>query len=160
MSNKKLYLGLAVGVLLGVLLTMVIVFNQAPKLMIIEDESAYDFATTTSTLEEAVKNAGWSIPTVHDMQKTLKGFGHEIDEVKIYELCSSKYSAIILAEDEGKLVSPMMPCRIAVYVKSDGKTYIGRMNSALVAKMYGGIIDEVMQKAFADTEVILKQVIK
>ena len=34
------------------------------------------------------------------------------------------------------------------------------MNSALVAKMYGGIIDEVMQKAFADTEVILKQVIK
>lgn len=46
-----------------------------------------------------------------------------------------------------KLVSPMMLCRIAVYVKSDGK-------------MYGGIIDEVMQKAFADTEVILKQVIK
>ena len=34
------------------------------------------------------------------------------------------------------------------------------MNSALVAKMYGGIIDEVMQKAFADTEVILKQIIK
>ena len=34
------------------------------------------------------------------------------------------------------------------------------MNSALVAKMYGGIIDEVMQKAFADTEVILRQIIK
>ena len=160
MCNKKLYVGLAIGLLLGTLLTLVTIFNQAPKLMIVEDESAYDFATTAAKLEEAVKGAGWSIPTVHDMQKTLKGFGHDIDEVKIYELCSSKYSAIILAVDEGKLVSPMMPCRIAIYVKSDGKTYISRMNSALVAKMYGGIIDEVMQKAFADTEVILKQIIK
>jgi len=160
MCNKKLYVGLAIGLLLGTLLTLVTIFNQAPKLMIVEDESAYDFATTAAKLEEAVKGAGWSIPTVHDMQKTLKGFGHDIDEVKIYELCSSKYSAIILAVDEGKLVSPMMPCRIAIYVKSDGKTYISRMNSALVAKMYGGIIDEVMQKAYADTEVILKQIIK
>lgn len=160
MCNKKLYVGLAIGLLLGTLLTLVTILNQAPKLMIIEDESAYDFATTALKLEEAVKGAGWSIPTVHDMQKTLKGFGHDIDEVKIYELCSSKYSAIILAVDEGKLVSPMMPCRIAIYVKSDGKTYISRMNSALVAKMYGGIIDEVMQKAYADTEVILKQIIK
>ena len=160
MCNKKLFIGLAIGLLLGTLLTLVTLFNQAPKLMIIEDESAYDFATTAAKLEEAVKGAGWSIPTVHDMQKTLKGFGHEIDEVKIYELCSSKYSAIILAVDEGKLVLPMMPCRIAIYVKSDGKTYISRMNSALVAKMYGGIIDEVMEKAFADTEVILNQIIK
>ena len=160
MCNKKLYVGLAIGLLLGTLLTLVTIFNQAPKLMIVEDESAYDFATTAAKLEEAVKGAGWSIPTVHDMQKTLKGFGHDIDEVKIYELCSSKYSEIILAVDEGNLVSPIMPCRIAIYVKSDGKTYISRMNSALVAKMYGGIIDEVMQKAYADTEVILKQIIK
>src|SRR5690554_7065680 len=128
--------------------------------MIVEDESRYDFATTMTQFEKAVKEASWSIPTVHDMQATLKGFGHKIDEVKIFELCSSKYSAVILAVDEGKLVSPMMPCRIAMYVKSDGKTYISRMNSALVAKMYGGIIDEVMQKAYADTEVILKQIIK
>lgn len=160
MSNKKLYVGLAVGVVLGVLLTMLTIFNQAPKLMIVEDESAYDFATTTEIFEKAIKKAGWSIPTVHDMQKTLKGFGHDIDSVTIYELCSSKYSAVILAEDEDKLVSPMMPCRVAVYVKSDGKTYIARMNSALVAKMYGGIIDEVMEKAFLETEAILKQVIK
>src|SRR5690554_3684698 len=115
MCNKKLYVGLAIGLLLGTLLTLVTIFNQAPKLMIVEDESAYDFATTAAKLEEAVKGAGWSIPTVHDMQKTLKGFGHDIDEVKIYELCSSKYSAIILAVDEGKLVSPMMPCRIAIH---------------------------------------------
>src|SRR5699024_12494846 len=85
-----------------------------------------------------------------------KGFGHEIDNVTIFDLCSSKYSAVILAKDEGKIVAPMMPCRVAMYTKSDGKTYIARMNSALVAKLYGGLINEVMEKAYLETEAIVK----
>lgn len=160
MTNKKTLFGFVAGLIIGALSLFLVLVNQAPKLMIVEDESRYDFATTVTQFEKAVKEAGWSIPTVHDMQATLKGFGHKIDEVKIFELCSSKYSAVILAVDEGKLVSPMMPCRIAMYVKSDGKTYIARMNSALVAKLYGGIIDEVMEKAYVETEAILQPLLK
>lgn len=156
MSVKKLVASFAVGLVMGALCMVLVVANQAPKLMIVEDASRYDFATTVEKFEQAVKDAGWSIPKVHDMQATLKGFGHEIDNVTIFELCSSKYSAVILAKDEGKIVAPMMPCRVAMYTKSDGKTYIARMNSALVAKLYGGLINEVMEKAYLETEAIVK----
>jgi len=156
MSVKKLVASFAVGLVMGALCMVLVVANQAPKLMIVEDASRYDFATTVEKFEQAVKDAGWSIPKVHDMQATLKGFGHEIDNVTIFDLCSSKYSAVILAKDEGKIVAPMMPCRVAMYTKSDGKTYIARMNSALVAKLYGGLINEVMEKAYLETEAIVK----
>lgn len=156
MRINKLVATFAIGLVAGALCMALVIINQAPKLMIVEDVSRYDFATTVEKFEQAVKEAGWSIPKVHDMQATLEGFGHEIGNVTIFELCSSKYSAVILADDDAKIVAPMMPCRVAMYTKGDGKTYIARMNSALVAKLYGGIIDEVMEKAYLETEAIVK----
>lgn len=151
---------LAIGLILGILLMGLIMFKKAPSLMMLEDESKYDFETTISNFEEEVNSAGWKISMVHDMQETLKGFGHDVREIKVYELCSSKYSAEILKLDYERIVSPMMPCRVSIYTKSDGKTYIGRMNSGLVAKTFGGVIDEIMQKAAKDTEVMLEKLIK
>ena len=50
-----------------------------------------------------------------------------------------------------------MPCTISVYQKSDGKTYIATMNAALLGKMFGGTVAEIMgdkvavdQKKFVD----------
>ncbi len=84
----------------------------------LEDESKYDFETTISNFEEEVNSAGWKISMVHDMQETLKGFGHDVREIKVYELCSSKYSAEILKLDYERIVSPpMMPCRVSIYTK-------------------------------------------
>ena len=157
MSNL-IYLG--IGLLLGIILMGLVVFKKAPSLMMLEDESKYDFETTISNFEKEVNSAGWKISTIHDMQEILKGFGHDIREIKVYELCSSKYSSEILKLDYERIVSPMMPCRVSIYTKSDGKTYIGRMNSGLVAKTFGGIISEIMQKAAGDTEIILGKLIK
>ena len=45
---------------------------------------------------------------------------------------------------------------IAVYEKSDGKTYVGTMNAGLLGKMFGGSVAEVMgvvdvdQQSFID----------
>ncbi|NLP47547.1 MAG: DUF302 domain-containing protein [Clostridiales bacterium] len=157
--NKGTILGVVIGLLVGVLLTGLVVFKMAPGLMMLEDVSKYGFEETVDKFEKEVTDAGWKISTVHDMQKTLQGFGHEVGEIKIYELCSSKYSAEILKLDDERIVSPMMPCRVAIYTKSDGNTYIGRMNSPLVSKFFGGVIDEIMQLAAGDTEEMLKVLI-
>lgn len=158
--TKNVIISLVAGLLAGLLLMSVVVFKMAPSLMMLEDLSKYDFETTIANFEEEVKAAGWSIPTVHDMQETLDGFGHTVGEIKIYELCSSKYSAEILKLDDERIVSPMMPCRVSIYTKSDGKTYIGRMNSSLVAKTFGGVIDDIMDKAARDTETMLDGLIE
>lgn len=158
---KKENLIIAVSFLVvGALLMGIVLYASAPSMMMIEDESKYGFEETVTKFEKEVKAAGWKVAGVHDMQAVLAGFDYDVDAIKIYELCSSKYSAVILQEDDERIVAPLMPCRIAIYEKSDGKTYITRMNSSLMAKPFGGIIDEVMQKAASETEVILEKLLK
>ncbi len=52
-----------------------------------------------------------------------------------------------------------MPCRVAIYEKADGKVYISRMNSGLMASTMGGIIHEVMDEAASQNEEILEAVL-
>ncbi|MCC5914006.1 MAG: DUF302 domain-containing protein [Balneolaceae bacterium] len=149
-----------VSAIVGGLIVGIVGFYSLPGLMMLEDESAHDFETTIEVLEQELDNAGWSVLTVHDMQETLEGHGHDVMSVKIYELCSSKYSAEILQLDDERIVSPMMPCRVAIYEKSNGNTYIARMDSELLAKPFGGVINEVMQSAASEIEDVLVKLIK
>ena len=158
--TKQTVIVSVVALLVGVLLTGSILFASAPSMMMMEDESKYGFDETVAQFETAVTDAKWKIAGLHDMKAILDGFGYDVLNVKIYELCSSKYSAVILQEDDERIVSPLMPCRVAIYEKSDGKTYITRMNSTLMAKPFGGLIDEVMQQAASETEVIIEKLIK
>jgi len=145
---------------LGALAMALIAFFSAPALMMMEDESRYGFEETVSRFETKVDEAGWSIVNTHDMQAVLDGHGYDVDRVETFELCSSEYSAEILKLDDERVVSPLMPCRISVYETSDGSVYISRMNSSLMARTFGGVINDVMQKAAAETEEIIDPLIE
>lgn len=161
MNNKvKIGLGALGAFVLGVLATLIIFYVTAPSLMMLEDESKYDFDTTITRFEEELEAGGWSVLEIHDMQAVLDGHGHDVDAIKIYELCSSEYSAEILVLDDERIVSPLMPCRVSIYEKSDGNTYISRMNSSLFARPFGGVINDVMQIAAEETEVIIDELIE
>ncbi len=149
-----------IALILGGVITFGVIFSLAPSLMMLEDESRYGFEETIANFEQEVENDGWSIMGYTDMQEVLKGHGHDVLDVRIYELCSSQYSARILQLDDERIVSPLMPCRVSIYKKTDGNTYITRMNSQLMARTFGGVIDEVMEKAAAETEEILARLIK
>ncbi|TVQ15394.1 MAG: DUF302 domain-containing protein [Balneolaceae bacterium] len=156
---KTILTGLA-SLVAGAIIMGFIGFYSLPGLMLVEDETKYDFETTVQVFEEKVKEAGWSILVIHDMQETLTGHGHDVLGVKIFELCSSKYSAEILKLDDERIVAPLMPCRVAIYEKSNGKTYITRMDSELMAKPFGGVINDVMQKAASEIEDVIVQVVR
>ncbi|MCC5925616.1 MAG: DUF302 domain-containing protein [Bacteroidetes bacterium] len=158
--NTKVILTAVGGLVVGAILTGIIGFYSLPGMMMMEDESRYDFETTVQIFEEKTLEAGWSVVVTHDMQEILQGHGHDVIGVKIFELCSSRYSAEILKLDDERIVTPMMPCRIAIYEKSDGKTYVARMDSQLMAKPFGGVINDVMQKAAAEMEAVVAQVIR
>ena len=159
-NRNRTILFVIIALVAGGLLTGFTLYQSAPNVMMMEDISPYDFDETTARFEEEVEAAGWSIAGMHDMQEILAGHGHEVDRIQIYELCSSKYSAVILEEDDERIVSPLMPCRISIYEKSDGNTYITRMNSKLMARPFGGIINDVMQQAADETEEILENILE
>jgi len=159
-ARNRTILFVVIALIAGGLLTGFTVYQTAPDMMMMEDKSPYDFEETTARFEAEVEAAGWSIAGMHDMQAVMENYDYEVDSIKIYELCSSRYSALILEEDDERIVSPLMPCRISIYEKSDGNTYITRMNSKLMARPFGGIINEVMQQAADETEAIIENVLE
>jgi len=155
---KNTILGTIGGLVLGVLITMFVMFQMAPGMMILEDQSKYNFEETVTKFEKSVKDHGWKMPAVHDLQKTMTKFGYDVKSVKVFELCHPDHAKKILEANDERIVSSMMPCRVAIYEKNDGKTYVSRMNSALMAKTMSKLIDEVMAVASSENEEILKVV--
>jgi len=127
--------------------------------MFLENESKYNFAETVEKLTAEIERKTWKVSAVHDLQETLKKNGTEVLPVKVFAICHPKHSSKILLKDDERIVSTLMPCRVSVYEKSDGKTYISRMNSGVLAKSFGGIIEEVMIASTNDVEEMLSSFI-
>ena len=156
---KKGFLFVVIGFVAGMLLMAGIVALSMPKMMLIEDVSKFDFDTTFEMINKSVEEHNWKIPVVHDLQKTMAKFGKSVRPVKVIELCHPDHAGKILKANDERIVSSLMPCRVAIYEKEDGKTYLSRMNSGLMSSMMGGLIAEVMADAAEENEVILTPVL-
>jgi uncharacterized protein (DUF302 family) len=133
--------------------------NNENSNLFIENVSKYDFNETVQKLTMEIEQKSWKVSAIHDLQQTLMNSGKEVLPIKVFALCHPKHSGRILEKDEERIVSSLMPCRISVYKKSDGKTYVSRMNSAILAKSIGGIIEEVMIDSSNEVEEILNEII-
>lgn len=145
--------------LLGMVQAPVMAASQPQMEMILEYESRYDFEETTRRFEANVEEAGWSIVQVFDYKEILAERGFDIDSIKIYAVCSGQHSAAILELDDERMVSPLMPCTISIYEKSDGNTYIAQLNSGEVAQPFGGVIAENMTKVAQETHAMISDLI-
>ncbi len=132
---------------------------EKPVVMI-EDESRYGFAETITKLSAVIVEQGWKITTTHDLQATMKKNGKDVLPVNVIELCNPGHAFQILSVDEFRDVSAMLPCRISVYEKADGKTYISRMNAPAFAGMIGGEAGKTMVLAFNETEDMIREIIR
>jgi uncharacterized protein (DUF302 family) len=133
--------------------------SMEKPLVMIENLSLYDFDKTVDVLSKAIVDKGWKVTTTHDLQETMKKNGKEVLPVKVIELCNPGHAYQILSKDTQRDVTPMLPCRISVYEKADGKTYVSRMNAPAFAGMIGGDAANTMVQAFNETEEILKSVL-
>jgi len=151
--------GLVIGLLGGLLITSLVVFFTSPSVMMKEDQSKYDFNTTIDELKAGIEEKGWKLPCTHDLRATMAKFDYEVRDVMVLEICNPAHANNILSQDDERVVSSLMPCRIAIYEKSDGKVYLSRMNSGFLAKPMARIIRRTMADASRETEEILDRVI-
>jgi len=126
--------------------------------MFFENKSRYDFDGTVSRISEIVPEKGWKVIQILDLQEIMRKNGKEVLPVKVVELCKPDYAYQLLSDDTQRIYSNMMPCRISVYQKADGQTYVSRMNSAMFAAQIGGVLQEVMTGAFEEMEGFISQI--
>lgn len=100
------------------------------KQLIIERISPWDFEKTVVLLTEEAERRNWMIPATHDLQASLAKSGKDVRPVKVLEICKPEYSGQMLERSDERIVSVIMPCRISVYLKEDGKTYVAYLDGA------------------------------
>lgn len=141
---------LVIGIIIGAIGMGVAGWLIMPSLMIKEVESPLGYAETLAQLENNVTNGGWKVSANMRLDKSLAKDGRTVLPVASVKICQPDHAEKVLKDDNARFLSVMMPCSIAVYEKTDGKTYVATMNAGLMGKMFGGTAAEVMAGSVAD----------
>jgi uncharacterized protein (DUF302 family) len=127
--------------------------------MLVEVESPLDFEATLERIETNARDLGWKVPSKWkvDFQKNFQRITDtDIGPNRVLKMCEPFAAAKLLAKDEYKQLAAMMPCTIAVYQKSDGKTYVAMMNLDAMAAMYGGDVEDMARELGPQMDAMLK----
>lgn len=138
---KNLKLNLIAILLLSMSAMTTQVYADQSREMIIEVESPIGFDATIKKLKSNAKRLGWKVPKkwAKNFQKNLKHVTKvDIGKNLVIEMCEPYAAVDLLIHDKYKKFLAMMPCSVAVYKKSNGKTYISMMNLRLVGTMFQG----------------------
>lgn len=156
--KMKITAALVGSFLLGMAVTGLLVYNSAPKMMITETVSPLSHQQTVDTIIETAGEQGWKVPATHLIHNSVAEGGFDVPPVTVIELCKVDLAGEILDTSENRVVSSMMPCRVAVYEDGNGNVIVSRMNTGLMSRMFGGEVQEIMTEATSETEVILASV--
>lgn len=126
--------------------------------IVTEKTSKFGFDQTVEVLKSAAESNGWNVPAIHDLQQSLAKSGKHVKPVKVLEICKPQYSGQMLELNDERIMSVMMPCRISIYEKNDGKVHVALLN---VESMAGGLplhVSKIMKDASDDTFELVKSV--
>lgn len=149
---KNLIIGIVIGLVVGGLGTGLVFWNTMPSMMLEVEQSNLPFEETVSFIQQTAIDNQWQVPKIYDLKASLDKAGHsDMRNLKVLSLCQPDHAYNILSDDNNKMVSAMMPCRIGVFEDASGNVKIARMNVGLMSKMFGGSIETTMT-AVADEE--------
>jgi len=126
---------------------------------VVEKPSRFGFDATVEKLTNEAELREWKVPAVHDLQQSLAKSGKSVKPVKVIEICKPKYSGQMLELNDERIISVMMPCRISVYEKEDGKTYVSLINAGEMSESLPANIAKVMKEASDETFDIVKVIV-
>lgn len=119
-----------------------------PRAMVVERTLNSDYTSTLDTLRQQLKDDGWKLIAEIDLGKRLAKKGVDVPGgLVIFKLTSGKNAVPLLAKDETRYVSAMMPCGVSVYGKSDGTVVISRMNFEMMTSMMESVVAATMEKS-------------
>ncbi len=138
--------------IVGIVFTGVLGWNMMGGMMFNERMSPFGLEETVARIQQNIEGAGkgWALAGLRFPAKAVQADGGNALPVIMVEACSTKYSGPILNEDSVKFLSILMPCKISIYKKNDGKVYIGTMNAALMGPMFGPLVGGIMKQVAED----------
>lgn len=140
------------GFVAGLVFIGLMAYNFMSSMMFWEIPSQFGVEETAARIQQNIQNVGngWALIGLRNPGKAVEQDGGNVLPVMMVETCNTKYSGPILKMDNVRFLSILMPCKISIYKKNDGKTYIAGMNAGLMGKMFGPQVGEVMSHVAED----------
>ena len=134
------------GFVAGIVFVAGLAYAMASSLMFSLQASPPGLQETIARIQHNIQATGngWTLSGLRNPGRAVQQDGGNVLPVMMIEACSTKYSKPILNDDSVRFLSILMPCKVAVYKKNDGKVYIATMNAGLMGKMFGPLVGEIM----------------
>ena len=125
-----------------------------PYAMFKETQSRFDHDRTVEVIKQSIAHqTGWKLMAAFDQQKAiLDGGGEDPGRFDILKFCHSGHASDMLADDARRHFGVMMPVSVAVYEKSDGRTYVALVNGSIISRVFGGEYERILRKVRTDME--------
>lgn len=121
--------------------------------------SKLSFDATVAALLEQTGKRGWAPAQVHDVQAAMKKAGAvDAKRMKSLATCPAQANERLAKASAGKL--PPLPCRYTVFEGQDGKVFVVRMNTPILAKTLQGGAAKVMLDIDAEEEALFKGIVE
>lgn len=121
--------------------------------------SRLGFDDSVANLADNAAKRGWAKPEVHDVQAAMKKAGAtDAKRMKTVSTCPPNANERLAKASAGKL--PPLPCRYTVFEGQDGKIYVVRMNTPILAKTLQGDAAKVMLDIAAEEDALLKGIVE
>ncbi len=139
------------GFLTAVVLVAVIAMTQMRNVMFAERVSPFGLEETIARVQRNIEETkGWKLVGLRSPSASIRAKGAYVPDTVLIETCNTDYSKPILADDSSRILSILIPCKVAVYKKKDGKVYIGTMRAGIMGWFFGLKVGQVMSRVARD----------
>lgn len=129
--------------------------------MMREYKSRLGFQDTLRALTEAARKHGWEIGPTFDMQAAMMQAGQkDARPFSMLTLCRRDLAEELLKAQAAHQAMPFAPCRMSVFVAPDGKTYIAKPNTELMAQMALPVFATTLKKFDEAEKAVLAGIIE
>ena len=131
---KKNFLWFLCGILWGITLTFIAGVCYLRHNLIQEIPLEDNFAQAANKVGPTAQKYGWQV-SYNDC-----GLPRLVEDhpVEVYRFCKSRYAYELLQNEEDRKIACILPCSISIYRKSDGVTYLSKLNMPLITQLLGG----------------------
>lgn len=104
--------------------------------MMSEHKSRLGYRETIAALQDAAKKRGWEVGPAVNMQEAMQKAGQkDAKPFTMLTMCKKDLAESLLKAQATHKAMPFAPCRLSVFEGSDGKVYIAKPNTELMAQM-------------------------
>ncbi|KAB2317869.1 DUF302 domain-containing protein [Betaproteobacteria bacterium SCN1] len=120
--------------------------------MMSEQKSRLGYRETIAALQDAGRKRGWEIGPAVDMQDAMLKAGQKnAKPFTMLTLCRKDLAENLLKAQMASRAMPFVPCRMSVFEGGDGKVYIAKPNTDMMAQMAAPAFAPLL-KQFAEEE--------